>query len=101
MANREEIMAKISELIGPFNNKGVDLSASTTFQGDLEWDGLTDIVVKGHAHIIVGTEENCLLAVADGDGWGKHFLHHQGKRILDAGRKEILALLDKRIKFAE
>ena len=41
MANREEIMAKISELIGPFNNKGVALSAETTFQGDLEWDSLT------------------------------------------------------------
>jgi len=41
MANREDIMAKISELIGPFNNKGVDLSAATTFQGDLEWDSLT------------------------------------------------------------
>tara|TARA_R110002126_G_scaffold3111_22_gene17282 strand:- start:1124 stop:1570 length:447 start_codon:yes stop_codon:yes gene_type:complete len=41
MANREDIMAKICELIGPFNNKGVDLTASTTFQGDLEWDSLT------------------------------------------------------------
>jgi len=41
MANREDIMAKICELIGPFNNKGVDLAASTTFQGDLEWDSLT------------------------------------------------------------
>ena len=38
MANREDIMTKISELIGPFNNKGVDLAAETTFQGDLEWD---------------------------------------------------------------
>ncbi|AMO70882.1 acyl carrier protein [Sphingorhabdus sp. M41] len=41
MANRDEIMTKISELIGPFNNKGVDLTADTTFQGDLEWDSLT------------------------------------------------------------
>ena len=41
MANRDEIMTKISELIGPFNNKGVDLAADTTFQGDLEWDSLT------------------------------------------------------------
>ena len=41
MANREDIMAKISELIGPFNNKGVALAAETTFQGDLEWDSLT------------------------------------------------------------
>ncbi|MEO9600038.1 acyl carrier protein [Parasphingorhabdus sp.] len=41
MANREEIMAIVSKLIGPFNNKGVDLSADTTFQNDLEWDSLT------------------------------------------------------------
>ena len=41
MANRDEIMTKISELIGPFNNKGVDLAAGTAFQGDLEWDSLT------------------------------------------------------------
>ena len=41
MANRDEILAKISDLIGPFNNKGVALSPSTTFQGDLEWDSLT------------------------------------------------------------
>ncbi len=41
MANREEIMAKICELIGPFNNKRVALSSDTTFQGDLEWDSLT------------------------------------------------------------
>ncbi len=41
MANREEIMVKVNELIGPFNNKGVELKAETTFQGDLEWDSLT------------------------------------------------------------
>ncbi len=41
MASREEIMAKVSELIGPFNNKGVELKEDTTFQGDLEWDSLT------------------------------------------------------------
>lgn len=34
-------MAKVSELIGPFNNKGVELKEDTTFQGDLEWDSLT------------------------------------------------------------
>ena len=41
MASREEIMAKVSELIGPFNNKGVELKEETTFQNDLEWDSLT------------------------------------------------------------
>ena len=41
MASREEIMAKVSELIGPFNNKGVELKEETTFQNNLEWDSLT------------------------------------------------------------
>ncbi|VAV92941.1 Acyl carrier protein associated with serine palmitoyltransferase [hydrothermal vent metagenome] len=41
MASREEIMAKVSELIGPFNNKGTELKDATTFAGDLEWDSLT------------------------------------------------------------
>jgi len=31
MANREEIMAKVNELIEPFNNKGVSLQENTTF----------------------------------------------------------------------
>ena len=31
----------VTRLIAPFNKKGVDVSASTTFQGDLEWDSLT------------------------------------------------------------
>lgn len=41
MPSREDIMGKVSELIGPFNNKGVALTEETTFQGDLEWDSLT------------------------------------------------------------
>jgi acyl carrier protein len=41
MASREEIMAKVEALIGPFNNKGVELKDATTFAGDLEWDSLT------------------------------------------------------------
>ena len=55
MANREDIMTKISELIGPFNNKGVDLAAETTFQGDLEWDSLTvmDFVAAVEFDIII------------------------------------------------
>jgi acyl carrier protein len=32
---------KIYELIEPFNKKGVELSDSTSFAGDLEWDSLT------------------------------------------------------------
>ena len=41
MNDREETFAKVSELIAPFNKKGVTLTESTTFAGDLEWDSLT------------------------------------------------------------
>ena len=41
MANRETVLAKIEELIAPFNKKGVELSEMTRFQHDLEWDSLT------------------------------------------------------------
>ncbi|MEH6756429.1 MAG: acyl carrier protein [Parasphingorhabdus sp.] len=41
MASREEIMTKVEALIGPFNNKGAELTDSTTFAGNLEWDSLT------------------------------------------------------------
>lgn len=41
MTDREETFAKVAELITPFNKKGVALSESTTFAGDLEWDSLT------------------------------------------------------------
>jgi acyl carrier protein len=41
MTDRDETFAKVSQLIEPFNKKGVELSDSTTFAGDLEWDSLT------------------------------------------------------------
>jgi acyl carrier protein len=41
MTDREETFAKVSQLIAPFNKKGVELSDATTFAGDLEWDSLT------------------------------------------------------------
>ena len=41
MTDREETFAKVAELIGPFNKKGVALGEGTTFAGDLEWDSLT------------------------------------------------------------
>jgi acyl carrier protein len=40
MSDRNETFARIAELIEPFNKKGVALSDSTTFAGDLEWDSL-------------------------------------------------------------
>jgi len=41
MTTRDETFAKVAELIEPFNKKGVALSETTTFAGDLEWDSLT------------------------------------------------------------
>ena len=41
MTDRTEIFETVAALIEPFNKKGVALSDSTTFAGDLEWDSLT------------------------------------------------------------
>jgi acyl carrier protein len=41
MATRQEIETTVHRLIEPFNRKGVALTDSTTFAGDLEWDSLT------------------------------------------------------------
>jgi acyl carrier protein len=41
MTDRTEIFETVTGLIEPFNKKGVGLSDSTTFAGDLEWDSLT------------------------------------------------------------
>ncbi|WP_114953064.1 acyl carrier protein [Sphingosinicella terrae] len=40
MTDRDQTFAKVAELIEPFNKKGVALTDSTTFAGDLEWDSL-------------------------------------------------------------
>jgi acyl carrier protein len=41
MTDRQDTAAKIHALIAPFNKKGVDVSESTRFAQDLEWDSLT------------------------------------------------------------
>lgn len=41
MASNADIFNKVANLVGPFNNKGVELKRETTFAGDLEWDSLT------------------------------------------------------------
>jgi acyl carrier protein len=41
MTDRDETYAKIRELIEPFNKKGVEISGTTRFAQDLEWDSLT------------------------------------------------------------
>ncbi len=40
MTDREETFAKVVQLIEPFNKKDVELTDSTSFAGDLEWDSL-------------------------------------------------------------
>tara|TARA_B110001454_G_scaffold129718_1_gene120935 strand:+ start:869 stop:1111 length:243 start_codon:yes stop_codon:yes gene_type:complete len=41
MTDRSEIYDQVVTQIAPFNKKGIDLSDTTTFAGDLEWDSLT------------------------------------------------------------
>lgn len=41
MPDRQQITAKTLELIAPFNKKGVDVTETTRFAQDLEWDSLT------------------------------------------------------------
>ncbi len=41
MSARDDTFSQIAEQIEPFNKKGVALSDSTSFAGDLEWDSLT------------------------------------------------------------
>jgi acyl carrier protein len=41
MTDREETAAKIRTLIEPFNTKGVEVTETTRFAQDLEWDSLT------------------------------------------------------------
>ena len=41
MTERDDTQAKIRGLIDPFNKKGVEISGSTRFAQDLEWDSLT------------------------------------------------------------
>ena len=41
MTDRDQRLAKVLELIGPFNKKGVAVTEQTRFAQDLEWDSLT------------------------------------------------------------
>jgi acyl carrier protein len=41
MSDRSQTVAKILELVEPFNKKGIDVSEATRFAQDLEWDSLT------------------------------------------------------------
>jgi acyl carrier protein len=41
MTDRNDIDARIRQLIEPFNKKGVEVTDQTRFQQDMEWDSLT------------------------------------------------------------
>jgi len=41
MSDRQQSLAKVLELVEPFNKKGIAVSESTRFAQDLEWDSLT------------------------------------------------------------
>ena len=41
MTDRPDTKAKVKALIEPFNKKGIDVTDSTRFAQDLEWDSLT------------------------------------------------------------
>jgi acyl carrier protein len=41
MTDRSEMFERLKGLIEPFNKKGVEVTETTTFASDLEWDSLT------------------------------------------------------------
>jgi acyl carrier protein len=41
MSDRSQTLAKVLELVEPFNKKGIDVGEATRFAQDLEWDSLT------------------------------------------------------------
>ncbi len=41
MTDRDETYSRIEALIEPFNKKGIEITQSTRFAVDLEWDSLT------------------------------------------------------------
>jgi acyl carrier protein len=41
MSDRQQIYAKTTQLIEPFNKKGIAITEATRFAQDLEWDSLT------------------------------------------------------------
>ena len=57
--------------------------------------------IEGHAHIIIGAEQDRLLAVHHRHGGRLHLFHHQRKGIALSGGKQRFALLNQRIEFGE
>ena len=70
--DRAETAARIAELIGPFNKKGVAIGEATTFAGDLEWDSLTvmDFVAaieEGSTAARVGFQKGDIIQALNGE----------------------------------
>ena len=57
--------------------------------------------VEGHAHVIVGAEQDRALAVADRDGRAFDLLHHQVEGVGEAAFEQPLAKRDERIELGE
>ena len=81
MTDRSEMFDRLKGLIAPFNKKGVDVSETTTFAGDLEWDSLTvmDFVAE------VEDSFDIIISISDIQ-CGDDFVHHApSKRIQFVG----------------
>jgi acyl carrier protein len=58
----QEILVTIRTLIEPFDQKGISVTAETTFASDLEWDSLTvmDFVAEMEDHFDITIPLNLL-----------------------------------------
>ena len=59
------------------------------------------IRVEGHAHIVVGAEQDGFLALDDGERGRLHLIHDDGEGIAHAGGEQRFTLRDKGVEFAE
>ena len=60
-----------------------------------------DVGVEGHAHVIVGAEQDGAPAVTECDGGAFDPLHDEVEGVGDALREQRLALLDQRVELGE
>lgn len=62
IADGQSVLAQVRALIGPFNAKGVELGAKTTFGADLELDSLAvmDLLAAIEDHFDVSVPLNML-----------------------------------------
>src|SRR3546814_14437453 len=67
-----------SPLIGAVENAAAGGAAAELVERVLA--GGDDILVEGHAHMIIGAEQGRFAPVADRDGGREHFFHHQDRK---------------------